>query len=140
MTSLVCDASILFKLLVPEENSDNARAIAHSHTFVVPEIAFAEVGNALWARVRKGEFSIEVGQALADRLQVGAIEARPVRPLLSRALWLASEIGHPIYDCFYLALAESLDVPLLTADRRFMNALRRVTFQTAEVKALTDFR
>jgi predicted nucleic acid-binding protein len=140
MTRLVCDANVLFKLLVPEEDSEAARTAARAYEFVVPEIAFAEVGNALWSRVQRGEFSIETGQELTDRLQAGAIEARPVRPLLSRALWLASQMNHPIYDCVYLALAESLNVPFLTADQRFLTAFRQISFQTAaEVKPLVDF-
>jgi predicted nucleic acid-binding protein len=136
---LVCDANVLFKLLVPEEDSENATSAARAYEFVVPELAFAEVGNALWSRVQRGEFSIETGQALTDRLQAASIETRPVRPLISRALWLASTINHPIYDCIYLALAESLEAPFLTADQRFLNAFRRARFQTAEVKALADF-
>ena len=36
---------------------------------------------------------------------------------------LALELGLPVYDCIYLALAERLDRTLITADKRFLNAL-----------------
>ncbi len=36
----------------------------------------------------------------------------------SRALMMARHLDHAVYDCFYLALAEQIIAPLLTADRR----------------------
>jgi predicted nucleic acid-binding protein len=139
MTHLVCDASVLFKLFVPEEDSDRARSIAESFTLIAPELAFAEIGNALWTRHRRGEFTAESSQRLASRIQTSAIESQPVRPLLPHALALATEIGHPIYDCVYLALAASLDLPLITADNRFLNALREVEFRRVDVRLLSSF-
>jgi predicted nucleic acid-binding protein len=38
-------------------------------------------------------------------------------------LELAIDLGLPIYDCIYLALAESADDGFLTADGRFIRAL-----------------
>ena len=44
--------------------------------------------------------------------------------LLERhALELAPALRHPIHDCIHLALAERLDRRLVTADRRFLDAL-----------------
>ena len=42
----------------------------------------------------------------------------PLRALQDQALDLALRSGHPVYDCFYVALAMREAVPLLTADRR----------------------
>ena len=36
---------------------------------------------------------------------------------------LARELDHPVYDCFYLALAEREGVQLLTADARLIGRL-----------------
>jgi predicted nucleic acid-binding protein len=44
---------------------------------------------------------------------------------MSDAVSLATELDHPVYDCFYLALAQRLDVPLGTADRAFWRMVRR---------------
>jgi predicted nucleic acid-binding protein len=46
------------------------------------------------------------------------------RPYLARATSMACELGRAAYDCFYLALAEKLQQPLVTADMRLVNALR----------------
>ena len=39
--------------------------------------------------------------------------------VLLGALAIAVELGHPVYDCLYLACAESADATLVTADDRF---------------------
>jgi predicted nucleic acid-binding protein len=36
--------------------------------------------------------------------------------LTEQAMQLALTLGHPAYDCFYLALAEVTDAPFVTAD------------------------
>jgi predicted nucleic acid-binding protein len=36
---------------------------------------------------------------------------------------IAMEPGNPVYDCVYLAVAESLDDELLTVDERFVRAV-----------------
>ena len=40
-------------------------------------------------------------------------------PLLPAALDLAISLDQTVYDCFYLALAETRDSIMVTADRRF---------------------
>ena len=45
-----------------------------------------------------------------------------VEPHVDRALKLATEIGHPVYDCVYLAIAVHHDTHVVTADRRFATA------------------
>ena len=37
-----------------------------------------------------------------------------------RAVAIARELDHPVYDCFYLAVSEALDAPLVTADGRLL--------------------
>jgi predicted nucleic acid-binding protein len=39
-------------------------------------------------------------------------------PLADASLEIAVSLNHPIYDCFYLALARRERVPLVTADKR----------------------
>ena len=40
-------------------------------------------------------------------------------PLLPAALDLAISLGQTVYDCLYLALAETRNTVMVTADRRF---------------------
>src|SRR5689334_22707233 len=125
MSSVVCDASVLFKTLVSEEDSDRADTLLETFDVTIPDLAYAEIGNALWARVRKGDISVEKAQDLISRLTLSIFDVRPIQPLISRALAIATAMNHPVYDCVYLALAERLNVPLVTGDIRFIRAAKR---------------
>ena len=50
----------------------------------------------------------------------------PSIDLVERALSISLTLDHPVYDCLYLACAETIDSILITADDR----LRRVVQQT----------
>jgi predicted nucleic acid-binding protein len=43
--------------------------------------------------------------------------------LCSDAVAAALELNHPVYNCFYLALAWERAVPLVTADRRLLTRI-----------------
>lgn len=139
MSSLVCDASVLFKLLVAEPDSADAFALMANHQIVVPEFTFLEIGNALRSRVRSERAGPQEVLSLFAELDDFAFDIRPTRPHVARALAIANAIEHPIYDCLYLALAEHLDIALISADRRFLDAVRRAGFSSAEIKLLADF-
>jgi predicted nucleic acid-binding protein len=49
---------------------------------------------------------------------------RPTASLAPRALELALNLDHPVYDCFYLALAEAETAQMVTADRHLERRLR----------------
>jgi predicted nucleic acid-binding protein len=46
----------------------------------------------------------------------------PIEDLVQRALELAIDSQHPVYDCLYVALAEELPGDLVTADERLYRA------------------
>ena len=121
MTGYVVDASIVVKWLVKEEWSDEASSLLEAEAILIaPELLFAEVCNALWAMCRRGDIG---GEDLADATD--ALRAAPIvvpfsmRQLAAAAARLAVDLDHPVYDCFYLALAVQEQYPVLTADARF---------------------
>jgi predicted nucleic acid-binding protein len=139
MNAVVCDASLLFKLVVSEADTDRAQALVGSVRVIVPEFAFLEIGNALWSRVRRGELDIAQAKRLVYALLNLRFETLHIEPFLDRALEIASAIDHPIYDCLYIAMAEHLAVPLVTADKRLASAIRRAGLQTAQILMLNDY-
>jgi predicted nucleic acid-binding protein len=84
-----------------------------------PGFRFAPSGLLAVRRrsVPKDEALAAMGAPLAPFDLLVAIE-----DLRSRALEIAIDSGLTIYDCFYIALAEREDAPLITADER---SLRR---------------
>ncbi len=61
--------------------------------------------------------------ALRDLLAV-AFEVHPSQPLVADALAVSLLCGCSVYDGVYLVLAERQDCRLITADRRFVNAMQ----------------
>lgn len=125
---VVVDASLAVKWLVEEEYSDRATALTRLWDEqgiqpVGPSLLPFEVANALHRRVARGEMDVEAaGGLLQDMMAVG-VALTEMSGLHTRALELASQLRQgAVYDAHYLALAESLDCELWTADRRFYRA------------------
>ena len=120
---MIIDASVAFKLIVDEPGSEEAIAWIGRAELTGPILIHSEVGNALWKRVRMGELAedAEIAARLADLDHL--IRTVDETPLVPRALQLAIDLAHPVYDCIYLALAEAADDSVLTADGRFIRAL-----------------
>ena len=119
---MVIDASIGVKWVVPEADSAKAVNLLGESNLVVPTLFHAEVGNALWKKARRNEIEIEpilpFFRALPDLVQTLSEV-----PFAGRAVEMAVELGHPIYDCIYLAIAEAMDDELVTADQSFLSLL-----------------
>ena len=121
---LVVDASVAIKWMINEPDSDLAdQLLDGGHDFLAPELIVAEVISAAWKKRRIGSIGDAQYDDIVLRIADGPIACRPMRPLAATAAALARELDHPVYDCFYLALAEAEDVPLVTADRRLVAAL-----------------
>ena len=126
MIGYVVDASVLVKWLVDEEFSVEAATLLDGgFTLIAPGLVFAEATNALWAMHRRGDMS---AADLADAAKL--LEDVPVSvpvsmlELAASAARLAVDLGHPAYDCFYLALAIQRQYPVVTADIRFHDRVR----------------
>ena len=121
---LVVDASVAIKWMIDEQDSDLAdRLLDEGHDFLAPELIIAEVISAAWKQRRLGSIGDGQYDDIVIRIANGPIVYRPLRPLAFGAAALARALDHPVYDCFYLALAEAENVPLVTADRRLVAAL-----------------
>ena len=122
--SWVVDASVAIKVVVAEEDSDAAHRLAASgDTLHAPRLMVSEIANALWRKARVGD--IEPSRAGALMMAVTAMPDRwhADETVGADAVRLAIALDRPVYDCVYLALAYRLDAQLVTADRRFANAL-----------------
>jgi predicted nucleic acid-binding protein len=119
VTDLVVDSSVAIKWFVEEPGSEEALALFQHHLHA-PELLIAECANVLWKKARRNELTTEEASLCARLLQRADIDLSPMRPLLESATRLSVALDHPAYDCFYLALAESLSCDLVTADARLV--------------------
>ncbi|MCY4447780.1 MAG: type II toxin-antitoxin system VapC family toxin [Chloroflexi bacterium] len=125
---VVVDASLAVKWLLEEEYSDRATALTllwdeQGIQPIAPFLLPFEVANALHRRVVRGEMEVEAAAGLMQDLMAVGVALTETPDLHRRALELASQLRQgAAYDAHYLALAESLDCELWTADQRFYRA------------------
>ena len=131
--SLIVDSSVAVKWVADEPGSDRARALYLSDDCWAPVLIMAEVGNAMWKKHRAGIITSSQATA-ALRALPGRIRLLAMEDLAPRAFEFAAEMDHPIYDCFYLALAERERCPLVTADKKLLAAAKK--FKGVEVRKL----
>ena len=117
--TVVVDASVVVKWFVDEPGADRATAF-RSEAMMAPDLILVEVGNALWKHRRRGVMTaVDYADAVVA-LRGAPVALTPVQELLLPAARLAAELDHPLYDCFYLALAMREGCPLVTDDRRLL--------------------
>jgi predicted nucleic acid-binding protein len=118
---IVIDASVLASVLGDDgEDGMRARRRVSGERLYAPELIDLEV-LSVWRRaLRAGHTTARrTTQAVSDLQSLPMVRA-PHRPLLSRIWELGSNVTP--YDAAYVALAEALSVPLVTADRRIAQA------------------
>ena len=49
--------------------------------------------------------------------------------LARRAVAIAGELDHPVYDCLYLALAEAAQAAMVTSDMRLLGKVRATSWE-----------
>jgi predicted nucleic acid-binding protein len=93
----------------------------------------AEIGNAVWKAVRSGKGQRSEALAGIDAVLLWFELLIPIEHLHVRALDLAIALRHPIYDCFYLALAERENAPVATADESMIAAARKLKIKVQRI-------
>ena len=115
--SAVVDASVVVAALVDSgPTGEWAETVLENTALAAPELVLVEAGNILRRLELSGEISAsEAGAAYTDLLAID-LELFPFARFSER-VW---ELRHNLtcYDAWYVALAETLNRPLITLDRR----------------------
>ena len=118
MTTLVVDASVALKWVLPERHSQRALDILElADNLLAPDLIHAEAGNTFWKRVARGEMGPQEARAALAAFQRLPLRIQGHSRLMSVALELALLTGCSVYDALYLALAVARDTRVITADR-----------------------
>ncbi|HLY04190.1 MAG TPA: type II toxin-antitoxin system VapC family toxin [Rhizomicrobium sp.] len=126
--TLVVDASVATKWYVDEQGSSEARAISAAEYPIAPDLIVPEVLNAIWKNVRLKRSTVEQLKFAAEALPRHLAAIVPCQLLAERASEFALMLDHPVYDCFYIALAEREKCPLVTADQRLYRSIKGTKF------------
>ncbi|MCE9565977.1 MAG: type II toxin-antitoxin system VapC family toxin [Planctomycetes bacterium] len=125
---IVLDASVLTKLFLCEVLSDAAEAVVAQHSLVfAPEFARVEVASAITRVCRQKAFDAVAASEGLNRWRrfttLDTVRFATDVSLLPEAESLSLSLRHPLADCLYLALAKRERLPLITADRPFVDAV-----------------
>jgi len=88
------------------------------------DLAFPEVASAIWKRLRQKAITRTEADSSLDSLLRTPVTIHPTTDLLKAAFPIAVRHDRAIYDALFVALAENLGVPGLTADEPLYNAVK----------------
>lgn len=137
----VVDANVALKLFFVQPLSEKADELfahlaADARTrFYVPDFFYAECVSALANYVRLSKYSAASARQDLAELRALSLHVTPTANLAVTAMALA--VAHRIssYDAFYVALAEQVGAPFITADEKLVRALAG----KHDVQSLADF-
>lgn len=124
---IAADASLAVKWYADEDQSEEAEnwLAANAGSIIVPDIFVSEVIGSLvrHANIAKSlrheaEASIRRFEVLFEEQWIKAERMKPSQ--IARASAIALDLGHPLKDCIYLALAMERACDLVTCDARFV--------------------
>jgi predicted nucleic acid-binding protein len=129
LPEFVLDTSVALKWFLLREEADRDRALALQRAFLdgrvmlrAPELLVIELANVL---VTGRKFTASQVRSAIVALRNLALQLHPLEwQTLSRAVEVASEKRAAVYDCLFLALAETCDCLLVTADESFLRKAR----------------
>ena len=114
---MVIDASAALDALL---SSGEARRRLGAEMLAAPHLVDSEICNALRRLVRSGAVTVPQAEDILFRWAQLGMQRFGVAGLLDRMWELRDNLS--AYDATYVALAEALDCPLLTADGRLARA------------------
>lgn len=129
MTPYVPDASVVIKWFVPEVHSESALKLkAVGGRFHAPAFLTLEIGNVLAKKRRCQELTPAEVEAVWRAFRQAPIRRHADETLVLAAFDLAQQTRTALYDNLYLALAVELNIPFVTADRKFYRALESTPY------------
>jgi len=114
---IVVDASVAVLALL---NDGAARVSLATEHVAAPHLIDAELAHALRSRIRREEITEDQGRVALDRWTRLGLRRFAAVGMLGRIWELRENVT--AYDATYVALAEALDCPLVTADGRLGRA------------------
>lgn len=116
MTDAVVDTSALIEALVGRSPDTSLRWWVVHRQLVAPELIDLEAAHVLRGLTLKGALPAGDARAVLGDIESAGFTRMSHRPLLSR-IWQLRQ-NATAYDAAYIALAELLNVPLLTCDAK----------------------
>ena len=113
---IVVDTNVMIRLVVGgEEGAAAARLFERETEWAAPAILMSELRNVLVGFVRQGVVTAEQARAMSDDAAI-VLGDRIAGVSGHQVIDVALECGLTAYDAEFVALARTLDIPLVTLD------------------------
>ena len=137
---MIVDSSVVLMAFFPDEGHFAAQALIQAHVLntvelQAPTLLPYEIANAALQAVRRGRITVETAQEILAAFENLNISLHPVPS--PHIVTMARHYARSAYDAAYLSLAETLDLQLITGDRRLYNAVHP---QSPRVLWIGDYR
>jgi predicted nucleic acid-binding protein len=135
----VVDASVGIKLFIDDRLSGYAHQLFGQlnadppSELYVPDLFYIECDNVLWKYIRWAGLEQDVALADLENLSQLDLQVTSTADLMTDALQIAAHYSITAYDACYIALANRLDLPLVTADVK-MVGLTPSTYWLGDLK------
>lgn len=132
---IVVDTNVVAYLMIPGDHTATAAGVfSRDPDWIVPSLWRSEFRNLLVLYIRRGELALTDALVLMARTEV-LLGARERGVHSEQVLRLAAASGCTAYDCEFIAVAQAVGVPLVTADRKLIAAFPSVALSPADFLA-----
>jgi len=126
---IVIDASVAVKWFNIEEYSDEAVKLKNLHVagivkLIAPLHLIYEVGNSIWKNRQIN--NIDASNAVLYLLELEISLIPPDRKSIKRIMEIARNKNISFYDACYIELAEKYGIPLISADKKQIEASKDI--------------
>jgi len=119
---IVVDTNLILYLYVPSTRTAQAEAVfRRDPMWVTPILWRSEFRNTLAGLIRQGTLSLETAVQISYRAEFW-MGGREYTAMSDQVLQLAAGSSCSAYDCEFVAVAQSLELSLITADRQILRA------------------
>lgn len=117
---IVVDTNVIAYLYLPGDRTAAAEALCREDSeWFAPLLWRSEMRNVLATQIRVGRIELDGAQSIQTEAEQ-LLHGREFAVDSAEVLHLAAESGCSAYDCEFVVLADYLDVPLYSADRRLV--------------------
>ena len=132
---IVADTNLLIYLYVQGQRTEESEAVLQRDAvWAAPLLWRSEFRNALIGLVRAGALQIDEALTMIDEAERW-LTGHEYSMLSRHVMALASRSGCSAYDCEFVALAQDLEVPLVTTDRRILKAFPSIAMSPSAFTA-----
>jgi predicted nucleic acid-binding protein len=101
-----------------------SQIVQQGERLVILDLAFPEVANAIWKQHYRGLASLDEARQFLNALLRSPVHLEPAIRLLVPAFEIAAKYHRPVYDALFVALAQDLALPGVTADEPLYVSVR----------------